>query len=120
MISASGFSPEGFLTVTIKRHLPTDESTDGVWAFSPVAPDQEQPITLMLDFEATVVVGIFRSPDPAMRLRVAVGGRPAAIVALVPIDGTDFSGAAYAFSEFADFTVALVDADGAVVQEFEV
>jgi len=85
-----------------------------------IAYDQNLPVTVFLDIDVTIIVAEFRSLGAMKKLRVSLPGRPSVIVPLVPLGDDGDYGAAYAFSEIAEFAVALVDADGTLIQEFDV
>jgi hypothetical protein len=79
-----------------------------------------RPVVVFIDIDVTIMVGVFESPGPKKKLRISLPGRPSVIVPLVPLGDAGAYGAAYAFSEIADFKVALVDTDGTVIQEIDV
>ena len=82
--------------------------------------DPAMPVAVFIDIDVTIIVAVFESPGPRKKLRISLPGRPSVIVPLVPLGEAGAYGAAYAFSEIADFRVALVDTDGTLIQEIAV
>jgi hypothetical protein len=80
-------------------------------------PDTDHPISAFLEASATILVGVFDSPDPAVAMRVTVNGKAPADVPLVALGETARFAGAYAFAEVAEYTVALIDAGGAVIRD---
>ena len=89
-------------------------------SFTPVTPDPSHPVTAFLSLDVTVLVGIFDSPGAVTAIRVTIEGREPVDVPLVRLGDTDSYGVGYAFSETADFSVALVASDGTVIQVLDV
>jgi hypothetical protein len=96
------------------------EITSGNGTLSGITVDAASPVTVYVDIDATIIIAVFESPGPRKKLRVSLPGRPSVIVPLVALGDEGAYGAAYAFSEIADFRVALVDTDGTLIQEFDV
>jgi len=92
-------------------------SRNGMVGGMPVDPTKA--VTVYVDIDVTILVVVLESPGPRKKLRVSLSGMPAVIVPLVPLGDGGAYGGAYAFSEIADFHVALVDIDGTVIQELD-
>jgi len=75
---------------------------------------------MLMSLDVTVLVGIFEAPGAVTAIRVTIEGRDPVDVPLVRVGDSPEYGAAYAFSEIADFAVALVDAGGTVIQDLEI
>jgi len=119
-IKADEVDDAGRLGVRIEHGLPgTGTATRGS-IFSFVVPDADHPVSAFVEVSATILVGVFESVGSAVAMRVTVDGKMPADVPLVVLGATSRSAAAYAFIEIADYSVALVDASGAVVQEVDV
>jgi hypothetical protein len=98
----------------------TLEISAGDGMLSGISVDPSKPVTVFVDIDVTIIVAVFESPGLGKKLRVSLSGRPAVIMPLVPLGDSGDYGAAYAFSEIADFSVALVDTDGTLIQELGV
>ena len=104
----------------IEHGLPGTDTSTRNSTFGFVVPDPGHPVSAFLEASATILVGLFDSPGPARAMRVIVDGKAPADVSLIVLGAASRAAAAYAFAEIADYTVALVDADGNVVRELEV
>jgi hypothetical protein len=82
----------------------------------PILLDPANPLTHFETLDSTVLVVVLRDPTDAVFMRVTIDSSKRIDVPIVPVVGSDLSGAAYAFSEALPFTVELLDANGAVVQ----
>ena len=89
-------------------------------SIAPITPDPSHPVTMLMSLDVTVLVGIFEAPGAVTAIRVTIEGRDPVDVPLVRVGDSPEYGAAYAFSEIADFAVALVDAGGTVIQDLEI
>lgn len=119
-INAADIAGAGRVGVRIEHGLPGTDTSTRNSTFGFVVPDPGHPVSAFLEASATILVGLFDSPGPATAMRVIVDGKAPADVPLISLGATARAAAAYAFSEIADVTVALVDAGGGVVQELEV
>ena len=107
-----GIADEAAMTVQITHRNGTIEA--------PYDFDPSHPVTVWIATDVTIIVAVFQSPDPTARLRVSLDAVPAALVALVQLGESEYYAAAYVFDDVADFTVALVDTNGTVIQELDV
>ena len=110
---------------TLKTHVDVAGSGRiGSWEDQePVVVDGSAHLVRYSAMNATVIVVAYQDPGHGVAVRFDVDGRAATTVPLVPIGATaglqpaTVVAAAYAFSENASFSAALVDASGAVVAQ---
>ncbi|MCU1395802.1 MAG: hypothetical protein JWM34_4230 [Ilumatobacteraceae bacterium] len=87
---------------------------DGAQTLLAVAADPAHPLIEVNSREATAVVVIFDHPPSASNFAVTVGGQQH-VVPIVQVGDGSLYGAAYVFSERADYTAAVVGPDGTAV-----
>ena len=107
---------DGRIGVRIEHGLPGTDTSTRSSTFGFVVPDSDHPVSAFLETSATILVGLFDSPGAATAMRVTVDSKAPEDVPLISLGATARAGAAYAFTEIAEYTVALVDAGGDVVR----
>jgi len=119
-INAADVGDAGRVGVRIEHGLPGTDTSTRSSTFGFVVPDADHPVSAFLEASATIVIGVFDSPGPATAMRVIVDSKAPEDVPLITLGETTRSAAAYAFADIADYTVALVDVGGSVVQAIAV
>lgn len=91
-------------------------SVSGIMGHVPIALDSLHPVHEYVSMSSTSLVVTVTDPGGATGVRVAVAGRPATTVPIVPIADTGVFAAALTFAEVSPYTVALVDDTGEIVR----